>query len=152
MNIISVDEAQNMFGAIKTFEQTVINVQLNILNHLEQFQLYENVVVKAAKSYCKDGSIEIYKRWNVFKKSPKKKHFDYSKIPSKDFVPIQLNCEEIGLKRHGVFNVVNQLDAWSDAIYKKNKNAWEDKLTEEIVNAYKEYYMQHYIGSWIYNW
>ena len=51
MNIISVDEAQNMFGAIKTFEQTVINVQLNILNHLEQFQLYENVVVKAAKSY-----------------------------------------------------------------------------------------------------
>jgi len=121
----------------------------DILTKITQLNQLAAETETLCREYCANQDITVAERWEVFKVAPNKKHSSSDKIPYER----DLGCEEIspyddfGLERRETFNVVEEIETWE-----KYKGEWWSALSEDGKNAFKNYYMTQYLGSWQHDW
>lgn len=129
-----------------------------LLERVKESKALAESVAKDCAAYCADESISVAERWEVFSVAPEKEEGGWVDEPPESIIGFECTpYDDFYMERHSTFDVVGKLDEWAEetakaAKGKKIHDEFVERLTPEIVDKLKNYYMVQYKGSWIYDW
>lgn len=129
---------------------------LELKESLKEFQSIATDLAKQCMEFCKDENRSVGERWEVFKDAPNKSFKPFQEIP--DARMVGMDGDEFSpyddwyLDRHQTFDVVERIEDWERDMNGTWKNGWVQKLSPDILDKWKNYYMVRYIGSWKHDW
>lgn len=112
---------------------------------IEDLQRLTATVKPQCEAYCKDKTIPLADRWEIFCIAPNKNEGGFQDIPYFKDVGLE---DEISpyddwcLQRHETFDVCDRIDEWEEG----------SGYTQDTINLFKEHYMSTYTGSFVFDW
>ena len=127
---------------------------LIVQEELNSLKLLHKEIEANCRIVLATKELPIETRWNIFKDAPNKLHCSSSKYPfEKDLGIKEISpYDDWSMERGETFDVVKMITDWEKQLNSEYKSSWIKTINQDIINKFKEYYMDKYIGSWNHDW
>lgn len=127
-----------------------------LLDLIGQHEKLSTSLGEACSTFVANQAIPLNDRWEVFQNAPNRKEENWVTLPEEEFEEKfgkEIEAYEVWAHdKYQTVDVVDRLNDWDIGEWVDSPKGWMPPYNHEEVLFLKNWYMEQYIKSWMFDW